>query len=115
MDKNYVELEGNVTRDVEMQPSGKFCYVSIAVGRKVGSGTDFISIKAFGEVAKNCAESLRKGDRVAVEAYVSSSNFTPKGAEEKVYRTDIVANTLKKLPKGGGVSAGGFVDESAAA
>lgn len=112
MDKNIVELEGNITRDVEMKADAKYCYVSIAVGRQRGSGSDFISVKAFKEVAASCAGSLKKGDRVAVTGYVSSGSFTPKGSTEKVYRTDIVISTIRKIPKGGGYDAGGFIDDT---
>ena len=115
MDKNIVELEGNVTRDVEMKADAKYCFVSIAVGRRRGSGADFISVKAFGEVAKSCAESLKKGDRVAVTGYVSSGGFTPKGSTEKVYRTDIVVDTIRKIPKGGATAAGSFIDATQSA
>ena len=111
MDKNIIELEGNVTRDVAMKADGKYCFVSIAVGRTRGSGSDFISLKAFGDVAKSCAESLKKGDRVAVTGHVSSGSFTPKGSEEKVYRTDIVIDTIRKISKGG-TDAGGFIDDT---
>jgi len=115
MDKNAVELEGNVTKDVELKADGKYCYVTVAVSRARGSGTDFVSVKAFKEVAVNCAESLKKGDRVGIIGHVSSNSFTPEGKGEKVYRTDIVVDTIRKLPKGrgGNGSAGAFIDDSA--
>jgi len=118
MDKNLVLLEGNVTRDVELHTSGKYCYVSVAAARNRGSGADFISVKAFGDIAKNCAASLGKGDRVFIEARVSSGSFTPEGAKDKVYRTDIVVDSIRKLAKGSsnaGASGNGFIDESASA
>jgi hypothetical protein len=43
---------------------------------------------------------------------VASSSFTPKDAKEKVYRTDIVAETIRKLPKNGGAASGGFIDDT---
>ncbi|MCL2061167.1 MAG: single-stranded DNA-binding protein [Firmicutes bacterium] len=110
---NLVELEGNVTKDVLLKADGKYCYVNVAVGRTRSSGTDFISCKVFGEVAASCAGSLTKGDRVAVTGHISSGSFTPKGAKDKVYRTDIVVDTIRKIPKGGGqASAGGFIDDT---
>ena len=114
MDKNFVVLEGNVTRDVELASGGKYCFVSLAVGKSRGNGADFVSVKAFGEMAISCAESLRKGDRVAIEGRIATSNFTPEGKKDKVYRTDIVADMIKKLPKGSGSGGGasGFVDDS---
>ena len=113
MDKNAVELEGNVTKDVELKADGKYCYVTVAVSRARGGGTDFISVKAFKDVAKNCAESLKKGDRVGIVGHVSSNSFTPEGKGEKVYRTDIVIDTIRKLPKGGASGgAGAFIDDT---
>lgn len=112
MDKNIVELEGNITRDVEMKEDKKYCFVSIAIGRQRGSGSDFISVKAFKEVAVSCAGSLKKGDRVAVTGYVSSGSFIPKGGTEKIYRTDIVIATIRKIPKGGGTDGSGFIDDT---
>ena len=119
MDRNQVLLEGNVTRDVELKGEGKYCYISIAVNRYRGNGADFISVKAFKDVAVSCAESLKKGDRVQVEARLSSGSFVPSGEKEKVYTTDIVVDMIRKLPKGsgnGGASGAiGFVDETAIA
>jgi len=114
MDKNVVELEGNVTKDVELKADGKYCYVTVAVSRAGRSGTDFVSVKAFKEVARHCAEALKKGDRVGIVGHVSSNSFTPEGKDEKVYRTDIVVDTIRKLPKGNGSgSAGAFIDDTA--
>jgi len=116
MDKNLVELEGNVTKDVELKSDGKYCFVTVAVGRTKSGGTDFISVKAFGDTAKQCAGSLKKGDRVAIEGRMASSSFVPKDKteKEKEYRTDVVIETIRKLPKNGGDGAG-FIDDTAAA
>lgn len=115
MDKNLVELVGNVTKDVEMK-SDKYCYVTVAVGRTRSSGTDFISVKAFHDTAKNCAGSLKKGDRVAIVGHLASSSFVPKGETEKAFRTDVVIETIRKLPRNGGGDDGaaGFIDDTAA-
>jgi len=116
MDKNLVELVGNVTKDVEMK-SDKYCYVTVAVGRTRSGGTDFISVKAFHEVAKSCADSLKKGDRVAITGHLASSSFIPKGKTEaeKAFRTDVVIETIRKIPRNGGEmnGAGGFIDDTA--
>jgi single-stranded DNA-binding protein len=113
MDTNIVQLEGNVSRDVELMAGGKYCFVNIAVNRAHSGGSDFISVKAFKDLAKTCAESLKKGDRVSVTGYLSSGSFIPKDGTEKVYRTDVVIDKIRKLPKGDNSGAGAFIDGTA--
>ena len=117
---NRLEIVGNITREVELRTTagGKaYCYLTIAVSRPMGNGTDFIEGKVWGELAESCVETLKKGQKVSVIGRLNSNNYEKEG--KKVYSTDIVFSEIKALAKsanvGGQSSAVQFEDEESAA
>lgn len=80
-------LSGNLTRDVELRqvPSGTEVArlrVATTTRRRVGEEwtdkTNYFTVEAFGAQARNCAQYLRKGSRVVVEAELDWREWTDK-------------------------------------
>jgi single stranded DNA-binding protein len=65
---NEVKLEGRLTKDPELDASGKkpVCDMRIAVNGNTNAQTVFIDVAAFGELAGDVAE-LGKGQAIRVE------------------------------------------------
>lgn len=80
---NKVILSGNIARDVELKitQSGKeMVYNCIAVyGGRDNNGNDithFINFVAYGNNAKFIAKYLQKGNRVGIEAHITTGTYT---------------------------------------
>ncbi|MDD3519745.1 MAG: single-stranded DNA-binding protein [Actinomycetota bacterium] len=117
----FMLLSGNLTRDPDLRftPSGSaVATFYIAVNRNYQDkktmewveNTDFYRIITWYKLAENCAESLRKGDRVVVVGRKLTSSAYEKEGEQRVtleVTANIVAPSLefasceiKKNPKG---------------
>ena len=93
---NNVSIAGNLTRDPELRytPQGQaVANFSLAVNRsyvnRAGErveATDFVNANAWGKLAENVAESLRKGNHVVVSGRLQSRTYE---AEDHSKRTAI--------------------------
>ena len=106
---NRVELLGNLTRDVELKRTSSetpkpYILATLAVTRDFGSGADFINFKVWGDLAVDCSKTLKKGSRVKLIGYISSSR-AGQGDAVKFYEM-VVATEIKLLPKASGGAGG---------
>ena len=102
---NNITICGNITKDPELRftPGGNaVASFSIAVNRSVrdkntnewvDEGAEFFNIVTWFRLAENCAESLKKGDRVIVSGRLSQRSWEDKEGQKK-YVTEIVANNV---------------------
>lgn len=103
---------GNLTRDPELKalPSGQqVATLSIATNRtyndrdgKRQEETDYHNIVVFGKTAENCAKFLTKGSSAYVEGRLQTRSWDKDGV--KMYRTEIVADSVQFGAKSGGES-----------
>lgn len=101
MAKNYCELEGNLTKDLELkttQNGTAYTFFSVAVARDSGSGTDFVPIKAFGELAVSAEKALKKGDPIRVVGNVTTSSYEDKN-QKMHYSTEVLAREIVKMQR----------------
>lgn len=102
-DYNKILLLGNLAKDPEIKntPSGKDLVVlnlATTLKRKKNSEksqdkTDYHKITLWGSQAKIALEYLKKGDRIFIEGYLSSSHWEDKkGAFRKTW--EIIAEKL---------------------
>lgn len=100
---NEVSFTGNATAEPELHPAkggGKdraSFRVAINEGRDDNERTMFMSVTAFGPIAKNVAESVSKGDRVTVRGSLSQYDrevFDENGEEITVAVTTIIADAV---------------------
>ena len=105
----FMLLSGNLTRDPDLRftPSGSaVATFYIAVNRNYQDkktmewveNTDFYRIITWYKLAENCAESLKKGDRVVVVGRKLSSSTYEKDGEQRVtleLTASIVAPSLE--------------------
>ena len=99
---NDVKLIGRLTADPELRyttdekPRATF---SLAVDRPhTKDKTDFPRIVVFGNLAETVARYLTKGRMVAVDGSVQTGSYTNRDGQ-KVYTTDIVADSVEFLDK----------------
>lgn len=107
---NKALVYGNLTRDPEMKalPSGSnVTNFSIATNRtwndKDGNKqeeAEFHNVVVFGKHAENVAKYLTKGSSAYVEGRLQTRSWEKDG--QKMYRTEIVADTVQFGPKSGG-------------
>lgn len=118
---NKVMIYGNLTRDVELKslPSGQsVASFSLAVNRvysdkdgKKQETTEFVNIVVFGKQAENCAKYLTKGSGAYVEGRLQTRSWDKDGV--KMYRTEIVAETVQFGSKPSNTASTSTKDESA--
>lgn len=99
IDKGPGSLAGNITRDLELRytDSGRaVTNIGVACSERVrdkGTGewkdgeTAYFEVQCWGNLAENCAEYLRKGDRVVAEGRWTEMSYTD---NEDVTRTKVV-------------------------
>lgn len=107
---NKAMVYGNLTRDPELKalPSGaNVANMSIATNRvyndKDGNrqeATEYHNIVVYGKQAENCAKYLSKGSGAYVEGRLETRSWDKDGV--KMYRTEIVAESVKFGHRGGG-------------
>ncbi len=108
---NITILIGRLTRDPEIrytQGGSAVASFTLAVDKQLsrdkkqefeaqGKPTaDFIRIVAWGKLAENCANYLRKGSKVAVNGSISTGSYKDKEGNTR-YSTDIMAREVKFL------------------
>ncbi len=109
---NKCVLVGNLTRDPEVTTTGngfKLCRFSIAINRtfKNANGeqeVDYLNITAWRGLAENCGKFLTKGSKVAISGTIQTRSYEQDGV--KKYATDIVADDVEFLTRGGGEGGG---------
>lgn len=109
---NNVILIGRLTSDPVITYSGdkQLARYTLAVDR-VGEGTDFPNIVAFGHNAGFAEKYLSKGMKIAIEGRITTGSYTNKDGQ-KVYTTNVVAEHQEFVePKRNG-SDQGTVPES---
>ena len=90
---NTMTFEGTLGSDPELKFStaGKaWAKFNVAVGSRKKDGdawkdgpTTWITVKVFGQVAENAAESFQKGDRVIVSGKFETEEWTTQSGEER--------------------------------
>ena len=102
-DINNVNLVGGVTRDPELRMTGNgtpVLQLGVAVNhsRKVdGEWVDepnFIDVTCFGDLANNVAESIEKGNRVAISGRLSYRTWEEKDTGAKRSKLEVIAASI---------------------
>jgi len=112
---NRVILIGRLTRDPELKytPNGTaVATFTLAINRRFNKEeTDFIDVVTWKGLAENCANYLGKGRLAAVEGRLQVRTYeTKEGQKRKV--TEVVADDVRFLDKGGTGSSPGFGQSS---
>lgn len=104
---NKVLLMGNVTHDAEVKAtsSGQMvCTFGLATNRvwrdKSGAKQElpeFHNIVCWGRLAEACGKYIKKGKPMYVEGYLKTRNWENAETKAKVYRTEIVIDTINFL------------------
>ena len=122
---NKAMLIGNLTRDPEMRKttSGQsVCSFSIATNRVYTDAQgqkkdqpEYHNIVAWGRLAEICAQYLVKGKKVYIDGRIQTRDWEAQDGQKK-YRTEIVAENMIMLDRGGSPMGGnqpGAMDSSA--
>ena len=103
MNINSVVLTGNLTKDVEMAytPKGQArAIMLLAVDRPYREDqqqtADFPRIVAWGKLAENCGQYLRKGSPIAVQGRIQTGKYEDKDGKV-IYTTDVTASAIQFL------------------
>jgi single-strand DNA-binding protein len=97
---NEITVHGNVTADLELRygrngAGTAFTSFSVAVNRgyfdrarnaRIEQPTVFHQVVAFGALAENAAETLRKGTTVTVTGQIADDSYTPDGWDKPIRR-----------------------------
>ena len=103
---NQVILIGRLTKDPELRftaGSGKaVATFTIAVDRPFSKDrtADFFRVVVWGKPAENCANYTSKGSQVAVQGRIQNNNYETQNGEKR-YTTEIVADRVEFLSRGG--------------
>ncbi|MCR4311685.1 MAG: single-stranded DNA-binding protein [Candidatus Uhrbacteria bacterium] len=107
---NKAMLIGNLTRDPELRKTTSGQSVtsfSIATNRvyKDASGVkkesaDYHNIVAWGRLAEICAQYLTKGKKVYIDGRIQTRDWEGQDGQKK-YRTEIIAENMIMLDRGG--------------
>jgi len=116
MSLNKAQLIGNLTRDPELRqtPSGaNVCSFTIATNFtwKDQSGNkqekvEFHNIVAWGKLAEICGQYLRKGKKVYIEGRIQTRDWEADDGSKR-YKTEIIAENMIMLSRGGENEGGG--------
>lgn len=100
---NQVFLIGNLTRDPEVKYTDEGVAIAemrLAVNKrwkdKDGKDTevvDYFNVTAWGSLAENCMDSLKKGDRILVSGHLNLRNWETKDGR-KYNLTNIIADVV---------------------
>ena len=111
---NKATIIGNLTRDPELKtlPSGmKITSFSIATNRvwKDAAGAkkeavDYHNIVVFGRQAETSAQYLKKGSQAMVEGRLQTQSWDDAGSGKKMYRTEVVADSVQFGTRSQGVA-----------
>lgn len=113
---NKAMLIGNLTRDPELRKttSGQsVCSFSIATNRIYTDASgqkkdqpDYHNIVAWGKLGEICGQYLVKGKKVYIDGRMQTRDWEGQDGQKK-YRTEIVAENMIMLDRGGSPMAGG--------
>ena len=113
---NKASIIGNLTRDPEMRQTNSGQNVaSFAVAtNRSWKGQDgqkqeqveYHNVVAWGKLAEICCQYLRKGKKVYIDGRLQTQDWEGKDGVRR-YRTEIVADNMIMLSRGGDASAGG--------
>lgn len=102
---NKAMVIGNLTKDPELKslPSGmKVCTFSVATNRswkdKDGEKkeeVDYHNIVAYGKTAELVAQWMKKGSQICVDGRMTTRSWDDKESGKKMYRTEIVAESIQ--------------------
>lgn len=94
---NKVFISGNITRDPEKRKAGETHVLSFGVAvneyRKDTQYTNFFDVDVFGNQAKNLANLLAKGDKVAIEGRLHYATWEKDG--QKRSKVSITADRVE--------------------
>jgi single-strand DNA-binding protein len=122
---NKAMLIGNLTRDPEMRQTTSGQNVtsfSLATNRnwKDASGqkqeqVEYHNVVAWGKLAEICGQYLQKGKKVYIDGRLQTRDWEGKDGVRR-YRTEVVADNMIMLSRGGDAgAAGSFAPPAAAA
>jgi len=96
--RNYVQLVGNITRDVEHKViNGKdFVQFDIAIYKNPNK-SDFHKVKAWEKTAQFMKE-LKKGDRIMIDGKLDVESWDGTDGKKNV-KTVILANGFERITK----------------
>lgn len=104
---NEVRLKGRVTKDIELRGDADkvFCFFTLACDRPNSNASDFVDCRAFGELAKSCAATLKKGSLVRLKGKIASGSYEKD--KQKIYTQTVVAEDIALINRSSdqGVSA----------
>lgn len=113
---NKAMLIGNLTRDPELRKttSGQaVCSFSIATNRVYTDAQgqkkdqpEYHNIVAWGRLAEICSQYLNKGKKVYIDGRIQTRDWEAQDGQKK-YRTEIVAENMIMLDRGGSPMGGG--------
>ena len=122
MDLNRAQLIGNVTRDPEVRttPTGQnVASFGIATNAQwtdaQGSKqvrTEFHNIVAWGKLADICRQYLTKGKKIFLEGRIQTREWEAQDGQKRM-RTEIVAENMIMLDRGGAPGAAGAMSGGA--
>lgn len=108
---NKAIIIGNLTKDPELrttQSGISVCSFTVAVQRRSSQAdkqADFIPVVTWRGLAENCGKYLAKGRAVAVMGSIQTRNYDTQSGEKR-YITEILADEVQFLSKGGNASSG---------
>ncbi len=97
---NRVILTGRLTRDVELRRTNDgtpFTFFTVAVNRRNGDNTDFISCVAWRQTAELMQQYLNKGALIGIEGRLEV--FTQQNNGEYVTRTNVQVTNITFLER----------------
>jgi len=117
---NKVILIGNLTKDPEVRytPSGTpVANFRLAINHKYKQGEDlkedvcYIDVVVFGKQAENCGQFLNKGQSVIVDGRLQERRWETEDGQKR-NKHEVVAQTVRFMPKRGDTTAGMSKTES---
>lgn len=126
---NKAIIVGNLGRDPEMrttQSGSQVAKFSVATSSRYKDRdgnfqeeTEWHRVVAFGRLAEICGQYLHKGKQVYIEGRLQTSSWDDKETGQKRYMTEIIAQEMQMLSRGGdqagdGGGGGGYGQSQAA-
>jgi len=121
MNLNKAMIIGNLTRDPELRstPGGQsVCSFGVATNQvwtdQQGNRqerAEFHNIVAWGKLAEICGQYLSKGRKVYIDGRLQTRDWEGQDGVKR-YRTEIIAENMIMLDRGGAKSEGGSVPEA---
>lgn len=111
---NKTQILGNLTRDPELKalPNGNHvCAFSVATNKvfmhegQKKEKVEFHNIVCFGKTADNIAKYMKKGSQIYIDGELQTRSWDDTASGKKLYRTEILANSVQFGSKPGGASA----------